>query len=145
MRRIMISVIGVTALFLSGCASTGVRQKDMEIQRLHTQISAMNAQVQAKDEEISGLKDELSRTQEQSISSGNEYSNNAAEKKEVKSRPTFKQVQKALKNAGYNPGSIDGKFGRQTKEAIKDFQRANNLKPDGKVGKRTWKLLRKFL
>jgi len=145
MRRMMLLVIGVTALFLSGCATTGAKQKDLEIQRLHTQLSAVNAQVQAKDEEISGLREELSRTQEQSISSGNESAGDAAEKKEVKSRPTVKQIQKALKNAGYNPGSIDGKFGRQTKEAIKDFQKANNLKPDGKVGKRTWKLLRKSL
>jgi len=67
------------------------------------------------------------------------------ENREVKSRPSVKQIQKALKNAGYNPGSIDGKFGRQTREAIKDYQRANNLKPDGKVGKKTWKSLRKYL
>jgi peptidoglycan hydrolase-like protein with peptidoglycan-binding domain len=47
-----------------------------------------------------------------------------------------------LKNAGYNPGRIDGRLGKQTREAIKAFQRANNIPADGKVGKQTWEVLR---
>ncbi len=140
MRLMMLAAVAAMSLLLSGCVTTGARQKDMEIQRLHTQLSALNAQVQSRDEEIAGLRDELGRMQEQSVSPAD-----TAEKREVKSRPTVKQIQKALKNAGYNPGSVDGKFGRQTREAIKDYQKANNLKADGKVGKRTWKSLRKYL
>jgi carboxyl-terminal processing protease len=51
----------------------------------------------------------------------------------------------ALKNAGYDPGKIDGKMGKQSSEAIKAFQKANNLPVDGKVGKKTWSLLRDYL
>lgn len=36
---------------------------------------------------------------------------------------------------------IDGKFGRKTKQAVVDFQKAHNLKPDGVVGKDTWKII----
>ncbi|MDD3345388.1 MAG: peptidoglycan-binding domain-containing protein [Candidatus Omnitrophica bacterium] len=140
MRLMMLAVVTAVSLLLSGCATTGAKQKDIEIQRLNNQLSALNAQVQVKDEEIAGLKDELGRAHEQSVSAVD-----TEENREVKSRPTVKQIQKALKNAGYNPGSIDGKFGRQTREAIKDYQKANNLKPDGKVGKKTWKSLRKYL
>jgi len=64
---------------------------------------------------------------------------------EVKSRPKAKQIQLALKNAGYYSGAIDGKIGKVTKDAIKAFQRANNLIVDGKMGKKTWELLRKYL
>ncbi|MFZ2937989.1 MAG: peptidoglycan-binding domain-containing protein, partial [Candidatus Omnitrophota bacterium] len=33
----------------------------------------------------------------------------------------------------------------QTKDAIKAFQQANNLTVDGKVGKKTWDLLKEYL
>jgi len=56
-----------------------------------------------------------------------------------------KDIQRALKNAGFNPGAIDGKLGPKTKQAILDFQKAKNLKVDGKVGPKTWSELEKYL
>ena len=56
-------------------------------------------------------------------------------------KPTNQQIQAALKNAGYYTGQIDGKIGPLTKKAIEEFQKANNLKADGKVGLKTWALL----
>ena len=56
-----------------------------------------------------------------------------------------RQIQTALKNAGYDPGAIDGKIGAKTKKAIKDFQTANGLKADGKVGARTWAKLSAYI
>ncbi|MDO9572309.1 MAG: peptidoglycan-binding domain-containing protein, partial [Candidatus Omnitrophota bacterium] len=50
-----------------------------------------------------------------------------------------------LVNAGYYQGTIDGKIGRKTILAIKAFQKANNLSADGKIGKRTWALLKEYL
>ena len=47
-------------------------------------------------------------------------------------------VQKALKNAGFNPGKVDGKIGPNTVKAIKQFQTAEGLSSDGVVGRRTW-------
>jgi peptidoglycan hydrolase-like protein with peptidoglycan-binding domain len=60
-------------------------------------------------------------------------------------RPTVQEIQTALKNAGYYPGAIDGKAGPMTKKAIEDFQQANGLQIDGKVGTKTWGLLGKYL
>ncbi len=37
--------------------------------------------------------------------------------------------------------TADGKFGKDTEEAVKAFQTKNSLKADGKVGKSTLKLL----
>jgi len=54
-------------------------------------------------------------------------------------------IQKALQAAGFDPGVIDGKIGRKTKQAIIDFQKANNLTADGKVGPKTWAKLSSYL
>ena len=56
-----------------------------------------------------------------------------------------KQIQRALKSAGFYEGSIDGKIGPKTKAAIRKFQKANGLKADGIVGKRTSAELNKYL
>ena len=56
-------------------------------------------------------------------------------------RPTVREIQTALQNAGFYMAMIDGKKGPLTKKAIEDFQRANNLGVDGKVGTKTWDVL----
>ena len=48
-----------------------------------------------------------------------------------------KQVQQKLKELGYYKGSIDGIFGSQTIQAVKNFQRDYGLTVDGIVGRRT--------
>ncbi len=56
-----------------------------------------------------------------------------------------KDIQKALKAAGFYTGMIDGKIGPRTKKAIIDFQKANGLKADGKCGPKTFAALDKYL
>ena len=46
-------------------------------------------------------------------------------------------VQKRLKELGYYKGNADGDFGPATEEAVKEFQKANGLEADGKVGEKT--------
>jgi uncharacterized protein (TIGR02594 family) len=45
-----------------------------------------------------------------------------------------REIQQALAQAGFDPGHIDGIRGRKTIKAIKDFQQANGLEPDGISG-----------
>lgn len=142
-----VSILCILVIFLisfSGCATVR-KQKDLQSQGLRNQIQVLEARLQAKDGEINNLKDELSKAQQaKEVTLTKEVS----KKKfiaEVKSRPTVKHIQIALKNAGYNPGSTDGKMGKQTRDAIRAFQKANNLSVDGKVGKQTWNLLRGYL
>jgi peptidoglycan hydrolase-like protein with peptidoglycan-binding domain len=40
-------------------------------------------------------------------------------------------LQKALKEAGFNPGPIDGQIGAQTLRAVDDYQRAKGLERGG--------------
>ena len=63
----------------------------------------------------------------------------------VSGKPSNKEVQKALKNAGLYDGKVDGNIGPRTKKAIEAFQSQNGLKADGKVGRKTWKALSVFL
>ncbi len=43
----------------------------------------------------------------------------------------IRQVQMGLRDAGHNPGRIDGVIGRDTQAALKSYQRANNLAEGG--------------
>ena len=147
MRRIAAAVLATLfAVSLSGCA-TARKQHEMEVEGLKNQISALEAQVQSKDEEINGLRDQLLKAQE--AQQQPQVPQKAPEEQKVvagiKSRPTTRNIQIALTNAGYNVGKIDGRMGKQTRDAIEEFQKANNLPATGKVDKRTWELLRAYL
>ena len=48
-----------------------------------------------------------------------------------------REIQQALKDAGVDPGSIDGIFGPKTKAAVLGFQLAKGLVADGEVGPET--------
>ena len=56
-----------------------------------------------------------------------------------------KVLQRALKRAGYDAGTIDGIFGPRTEAAVRAFQRANGLTVDGIVGPRTWAALAPYM
>lgn len=52
-----------------------------------------------------------------------------------------KNIQSVLIQAGFNVGKIDGRFGKLTLKAVKNFQEKYGLKVDGIVGKKTIKKL----
>ncbi|GLC30966.1 peptidoglycan-binding protein [Clostridium omnivorum] len=47
-------------------------------------------------------------------------------------------LQQLLKNAGFNPGTIDGIFGNNTEKAVRAYQASKGLAVDGIVGNQTW-------
>ena len=59
----------------------------------------------------------------------------------LRSPERIKKVQLALTQAGFDPGPIDGELGPRTDQALRSFQRANGLEPDGVVGVKTWTAL----
>lgn len=112
-------------LLLAGCATTK-RVSDLE-----TRLGALENRV-APD-----MKSDLS---ESAVTTSE-----MQQDRYVPENPSKKDIQTALKNAGYYNGAVDGKIGSKTKNAIEEFQSANDLKTDGKVGKKTWNKLKDYL
>ncbi len=132
--------VGVLALFLSGCATTS-KKIFQENADFKMQIQNLEAQLQQKDAEIDSLRKSLSSTTEEKYAA---VKLSQAQGKAIV-HPKARDIQSALKNAGYDIGVIDGKLGKNTRQAIKDFQKANGLEADGKVGKKTWAALAPYL
>jgi peptidoglycan hydrolase-like protein with peptidoglycan-binding domain len=53
------------------------------------------------------------------------------------SAETVRQVQEQLTAKGHDAGPVDGIFGKQTRKALKDFQKAEGIQPTGKLNPET--------
>ena len=119
--------------------------RDQEIEELKFTVQDLSSQVQDMEaSQISGSMEDVgdSYSQENIASS---FKSVAKDEQVIRVAASPKQVQTALKSAGYYTGSIDGKIGGGSKKAIKDFQKDHQLKSDGVVGKRTWQELKNYL
>jgi uncharacterized protein (TIGR02594 family) len=54
---------------------------------------------------------------------------------------SIRNIQEVLKAKGFDPGSVDGIWGRNTIDALRKFQATNNLSVDGVFGPSTRRLL----
>jgi peptidoglycan hydrolase-like protein with peptidoglycan-binding domain len=130
---VLIAVLATLGLF-AGCATTSQpaarSSSPEEVTRLQDKVASLEAQVKQQQDENLRLKEQLGR---------------ALTEKKVIRMPNGKEIQTALKKAGYYKGDIDGQIGSKTKEAIQKFQSANGITPDGVVGSKTWQILSKYL
>ena len=137
---IFFSWILITSTF--GCATLG--KNDLERQQLRNQVQALETQLKQKDEEITSLNEALNNQIREKEKLEKKVSKLETRASEKITKPNIKQIQIALKNAGYDPGSIDGVMGEKTEEAIKAFQKANGLEVDGRIGSKTWDVLKEL-
>jgi peptidoglycan hydrolase-like protein with peptidoglycan-binding domain len=120
---------------LSGCATMS-KDSQLSNQGLRNKVLALETQLKEKDDEINSLK-------EASVKSSEDE--NVSQVGEANQLIDSKQIQTALKNAGYYQGAVDGKLGKKTRKAVREFQKANNLPADGRAGKDTWMILKGYL
>jgi len=130
----------LSAFLLSGCAGAQIKHAE-EVSRLEAQIKQLENEIALKDKRQKETEKQL----QNEIQLRRSLDEKIRDKEDAKGPMSIIGVQKALKNAGFNPGPIDGKMGARTKAAIIEFQKANGLEPDGKVGPKTWARLQGFL
>lgn len=135
MKKLVYLIVPILVLSLAGCASTkSTKPKKKDIKG---RVAALETRVDELEQKQMGsvmIEEQVSITESaksQSVSSGVTMSK--------------KDIQTALKNAGYYTGNIDGVMGPKTKQAVMDFQSAKGLKVDGVVGPQTSKALQKYL
>ena len=133
------SLFGVVlAGVFTGCASTQGGSGN-----LPARVTQLERTVSQQEQTIDELRQRVSlgsgRSTRSSLSSA---SSSFADRGIIRVPVDPREVQTALQSAGYYSGNIDGKIGGKTIEAIKQFQRDNNLKVDGIVGAGTWAQLK---
>ena len=136
-------VLALCVLFFAGCATAG-KNHALELQQCQSKISYLEQDIKEKDREIANLEYELQRKESESYRKSSAPTKTRSESS-YSSTPSTTQIQKALKSAGYYKGSVDGKMGAKTQDAIIKFQKDNGLKADGKVGQMTWSELKFYL
>lgn len=136
------------AVLVSGCA--GGRQA-RDLGRLQSQIALLDDRVgqlersqfplpAAEEAEMAAA----GAATTASPASETAQASKAAPEPKASLKPTTRQIQQALKNAGFYQSAIDGKMGPMTREAIREFQRVHGLVDDGVVGKKTWAKLHAY-
>ena len=118
-----------------GCATTA--KSAITVDQLEMRVSDLEKRLQQKDQGANNFSDKAEDAQKSDRV-------NTSRKADL-SKATKKDIQTALKNAGYYNGPVDGKFGHLTTVAVKEFQKANGLKEDGVVGEQTWVRLSEHL
>jgi len=147
----VIVLAGVVAVAIAGCSSVPKKYKE-EMAGIKTKVDTLESRVdtvESKQAYVEKATTEQSQTLEelkaQQTQKSVSRSNVGILDRSGTHKGKTKDIQTALRNAGFYDGKVDGVKGEQTKKAIKAFQKANGLRDDGVVGPKTWDMLSKYL
>lgn len=155
----MMSFMGLVLVMMTmtGCASK--KNTNKQINALQAQVGVLTDEVIRLDDSLASTRtalqdEENHRTELNSqLSQSNARIGSLREEESVirgiyRTPSGFElpsaSIQKALKNAGYYQGAVDGKIGPATRKSIEAFQRDNGLAADGVVGRKTWSKLKVY-
>src|SRR3989338_3957491 len=144
MRAMRVIGLVMTVFVLGGCA---MGRNHQDLARLQSQVGMLDERVTQLERCIpagypaaSAERVELSAPE--SKTSSKPKSSAVSIGSSIK--PATRDIQQALKNAGFYQGSVDGKSGPMTRSAIQEFQRVHGLTDDGVVGRQTWAKLQPY-
>jgi murein L,D-transpeptidase YcbB/YkuD len=150
LRSFALLLVAFAALAFTGCAGNKKMEKDiealrMQVNTLASDVSQLDAQQKELEQAVKapaegvGVSEGIMSEPAVGIKGGT-----GANVYRTPSGFTIQttSLQRALKNAGYYSGPVDGKAGAATKEAIRRFQEASGLKADGVCGRATWAKLK---
>lgn len=138
-------LLGSVALVMTGCSSGKKVRQDINL--LKTQVGGLTSDVSRLSQETRYIQETLKEQEGQGTYAGAKGS--AVTQAGVYRTPSGFELranglQQALKNAGYYQGSVDGKIGSGTVDAIRRFQADNGLAVDGVCGRKTWSKLQVY-
>lgn len=149
MRRgvyVLTTILLGTMVLTTGCTTKKRHQRD--ITNLQTQIGTLQAEVARLDQSLKDTDTALKAAQEGRTAGTGSALGQLTQGAIYRTPSGFElpaaAIQSALKKAGYYQGTIDGKVGSRTKQAIRDFQRDQGLEADGVCGRQTWARLKSF-
>ncbi len=143
---IYVVLAGLVMFAVVGCETVPKKFKE-EVSGIKTRVETLETKVESvesKQAEVERTANEQAQKLEEMKATGEAKTNISVKPRGGKSKEWIKELQTCLKNAGFYTGKIDGVKGRNTRRAIREFQRANGLTADGAVGKKTWELLSKY-
>jgi murein L,D-transpeptidase YcbB/YkuD len=151
-RKFGVAVLAVVvAAAIAGCSSVPKKYKE-EIAGIKTKVDTLESRVdtvESKQAYVEKAATEQSQTLEelkaQQAQKSVSKSNISILDRTGSPKGKTRDIQTALRNAGFYDGKIDGVKGEQTRKAIKAFQNANGLRDDGVVGPKTWDILSRYL
>ena len=148
-KNLVLAVVAVAVVFMaSGCSTVPKKFKE-EVSGIKTKVDTLESRVESvesKQTEAERMASQQGQTIEEMRAAKESAvkTNISTRTAPVKSREHMREIQICLQNAGFYKGKIDGMKGKSTKKAIKEFQKANGLRADGKVGSKTWEALSKY-
>ena len=114
------------------CGSYQYRRESLE--RADREVEQMRPQIVAEAMGQSTTTKNLSRSAQSQSSWSNTIPLKPSNSSQGAGRTALTyEVQRQLKQLGYNPGQVDGIYGRKTKAAIEEFQINEGISSDGKV------------
>jgi len=133
-------------LAISGCGTVPKKFRE-EVSGIKGRVETLESRVEGvetKQAQVEQAANEQAQALEEMRTRREARTNISIKARPGRSREEIKKIQTCLRNAGFYTGQIDGIKGRKTRKAIREFQEANGLTPDGIVGKKTWELLNKY-
>jgi peptidoglycan hydrolase-like protein with peptidoglycan-binding domain len=130
--RIFLLFVLAALIPVSGCSSYRTQRLEERVDQLDDRVSKMEAREEFVQTTV--------ETEEVILDADSEA--------EILARIAAmgkKDIQRALRSAGYYDGAIDGKIGPRSRKAIREFQRDHNLKVDGIVGENTKRALLRYV
>jgi peptidoglycan hydrolase-like protein with peptidoglycan-binding domain len=153
-RFLTLLLVAVAAFSVVGCA--GNKKLEKEVEALRMQVNTLSSDVSQLDAQQKELDASLKA---QPADTGAASFDESASVGAAPMKGSFGSniyrtpsgftlqtttLQRALKNAGYYTGPVDGKAGAGTKDAIRRFQSDNGLTADGVCGRATWAKLKSY-
>jgi len=136
-------LVAMSFILAAGCATTKARRAELSADP-NAQVAQLQTELADKDRQIQEMQYQLDsyKTTVQSTPSFSKSATPGTSSAIRVSGVSVEDVQRALAGAGFDPGPVDGRMGKKTKAAVKEFQRRNNLTADGVIGERTWSYLK---